>query len=881
MRNALLLLSVVLSLTLPESQAQSLNYNIRVNQAGFLPNTVKYAAIINSTADSFEIKTSTLSATVYKGALTTQKYYASSGENVKIADFSFLQTPGNYVVVVSDLGKSVTFAIKQDVFISVSKAAIKALYYNRASMPLLSAYAGAWARAAGHPDTAVVVHASAASVERPAGTIISTPGGWYDAGDYNKYVVNSGISVFCLLSAYESYPEYFDTLELNIPESGNGIPDILDEALYNVKWMMTMQDTNDGGVYHKTTAASFESQIMPAACTSTRYVAAKGTAAALDFAAIMAMTSRIYKDYLPVLSAQALEQALDAWQWAKNNPNVPFTNPPAMDGYPHIGTGEYGDENFDDEFFWCASELYITTKDNQYYNEIHIDSMTFDVPGWGSVHTLGLMSLITNRNSLTSVADTALAKSKLVELVKDDKSKTINAPYKIPCEFFSWGGNSGFACTGMLLMQAYGLTGDAAYYNAALSALDYLMGKNATQYCFITGTGTKRPMHIHHRISTADAVTEPVPGFLAGGPATTKLDDCGSSSYPSLLPARAYLDQTCSYSTNEVAINWNCPLVYLLGALQSEYLNKFTGGLPEYFSISSNKIIFPFKSGYEYPLTIEGNGNWELEVSEDWIGLSISSGTGNAELNATNISDNDASEDRYGAIYVYLDGYLTDSIQVTQNGKKTSFRIEFEDYRDMSGLQTETTSDAGGGQNLGYVDVGDWATYDLGVSNPGVYLVTIRHAGMAGDFNVYLDTAFLQQVTLPATSDWQDWTSNTVQMPLKAGQYVMKIVFNKIGVNLNWMQYDWYAELKVDQDISTNDISIYPIPADQMLYVKMKGDENISGIQLISMDGKVLINNIIFRKKLEIIDISTIDEGIYILFIQCGDKTYKQKVLIR
>ena len=134
---------------------------------------------------------------------------------------------------------------------------------------------------------------------RPAGTIISTPYGWYDAGDYNKYIVNSGISTFTLLSAYETYPSYFDTLELNIPESGNGIPDILDEALWNIRWMMTMQDTTDGGVYNKTTEASFSSFVMPAQVTTTRYVAAKGTAATLDFAAIMAMTARIYKNYLP------------------------------------------------------------------------------------------------------------------------------------------------------------------------------------------------------------------------------------------------------------------------------------------------------------------------------------------------------------------------------------------------------------------------------------------------------------------------------------------------------------------------------------------------------------------------------------------------------
>lgn len=120
----------------------------------------------------------------------------------------------------------------------------------------------------------VYIHPSAQTDKRPAGSIISSPGGWYDAGDYNKYIVNSGISTYTLLGAYEHNPEYFDTLKLNIPESNNKIPDILDEALYNIKWMLTMQDA-DGGVYHKLTNPNFDGFIMPDEADQKRYVVEK------------------------------------------------------------------------------------------------------------------------------------------------------------------------------------------------------------------------------------------------------------------------------------------------------------------------------------------------------------------------------------------------------------------------------------------------------------------------------------------------------------------------------------------------------------------------------------------------------------------------------
>ncbi len=859
---------------------QNTNYDIRLNQIGFLPNSKKVAAIVNSQADSFKVATSNLSSIVFEGELLPASYYASSDENISIADFTLMTTPGDYVILVADKGKSVPFSVRDDIFTNLSKASLKYFYFNRASTPILNEYAGVYAREAGHPDTAVVVLPSAASPNRPAGTILSTPGGWYDAGDYNKYVVNSGISTFTLLSAYESYPEYYDSLDLNIPESANLIPDILDEALWNIKWMMTMQDTNDGGVYNKTTEASFSSWSMPDQVNSTRYVCAKGTAATLDFAAIMSMTARIYKKYDPILAEQALNQAIKAWNWAKENPDVEFNNPSASGGYPGVSTGGYGDNNFADEFSWCAAELYITTKNNIYYNEINLDQ-AYDMPGWPIVQTLGLLSLLNNKDSLTAIADTQLAINKLIDLTENHEGSIITSPYRIPGDFFYWGGNNAYANWGMLFMQAYRQTQNASFFNAAVSSLDYLLGKNAISYSFVTGMGTKYPMKPHHRISIADGVLEPVPGMLVGGPNLSDHSDCGEAAYLSSLPAKSYLDEECSYSTNEVAINWNAPLAFLIGAIQGEYLNTFKDSMPAYLSISARNISLPANSGFEYSLVLEGNTGWTLLPSEEWIEVSADSGLGSAIVMVSSLSDNNSESDRFGKILIQNLGQIVDSINITQTGKKKNFRLEAEDYVDMLGLQTESTSDVGNGLNLGFVDAGDWASYNIDISFTGSYDVTFRHAGWAGDIDVIVNDTLLKNVTYNETADWQIWESYTTQLNFYEGEHIFKLKFNSPGTNLNWIEFNWIGDITpVQQQFSDHTIRIFPIPTGDYLQIELDTKLEAVDIQLYSFDGKVILHKTCHDITNELIDVQNINNGMYLLKIITDSGIYTKIIII-
>ncbi len=551
---------------------------IRMNQVGFFTRMPKVAVVVNGsgTADEFYIINQATSDTVYTGVCTPAIKWVYSDEMVSLASFGPVSIPGRYLLVVPGVGASKPFVVDSHPFGTLAKAAMKSYYYQRASIPLEAKYAGKWARAEGHPDTAVVIHASAAGPVRKTGDRISAPRGWYDAGDYNKYIVNSGITTYTILAAYEDYPDYCRTMELNIPETGNGIPDILNEALWNVRWMLSMQDPADGGVYAKLTNANFEGFIMPAESLTPRYVVMKTAGSSLDFAAVMAQTSRIMRKFdsvLPGFADTCLQASLRAWKWARENPKAIY-NPRKINaaGPPEIRTGNYGDNILSDEFAWAAAELTATTRADSFLavaNPLLIPGES--VPGWPHVRTLALYTLARFRDELSGSVDTDRVISEIKAIADTLLRSMDTSAYAVPMGYrpvdFNWGSNANAANQAMVLSIAYRLTGDRRYLNADLANIDYLLGRNATTYSFVTGFGSRTPMHIHHRISGADGIDEPVPGFLVGGPNPNKQDR--ATTYPSYLPARGYSDDLEAYASNEICINWNAPLVYILVAMEA------------------------------------------------------------------------------------------------------------------------------------------------------------------------------------------------------------------------------------------------------------------------------------------------------------------------
>lgn len=563
---------------------------IRVNQVGYFPNAEKTAVIeADGWSKEYTIRNFKSGRKIWKGKAVRIATSPWSGKERAIIDFSKLTYPGTYILTNGKYNQLIH--ISDTAYSDLAKASIKAFYLQRSGEVIPKEYAGQWSRPSGHPDTLVYVHPSAASASRPAGTMISSPGGWYDAGDYNKYIVNSGYSVGLMLCAYEMNEAYFKTLELNIPESRNNVPDFLDEIMVNLKWMQTMQDPEDGGVYHKLTTPNFEGFIMPNDCKQPRYVVQKTTAAALDFAATMAKASRIYGEFAQYkdFAEEARKQARLAFDWAVAHPDIYYRqNEMNAKFEPKVNTGAYDDHSVNDEFLWAAVEILLTEVTNsnfdiQRYLDVAMDKMQdarFSLPTWGNVGSLAIYSYVGAvekyggmlkygdvydfaKNSIIGYADKAL------EAVPTSCYNTPGG--NSPRDFF-WGCNSeSFAGQGIALLYAYRLTGDKKYFTGAIKNADYLLGRNATGYCYVTGFGNFSPKNPHHRLSAADNVADPLPGFLVGGSNPGQQDKNDMKEvYTSNRPDESYLDAVGSYASNEIAINWNASLASLICWIEAE-----------------------------------------------------------------------------------------------------------------------------------------------------------------------------------------------------------------------------------------------------------------------------------------------------------------------
>ena len=551
---------------------------IRRNQVGYAPNQ-ETVIVVDGINPAGKLRVTTPTGKVLKPKVKRKALSPWSGKVRYIVDLGPQATTGNYHVAMGH--DQCDIKVTERPYHDIATASLRLFYLIRAGVPINMG--GDYNRPAGHLDTHVLIHPSAASPLRPAGTVISSPYGWYDAGDYNKYVVNSAFSIGLMFAAYEQMPAYFSHLDTNIPESRNQTPDLLDEIMFNLKWFLTMQDPYDGGVYHKLTTPNFEGFVLPTACKQPRYVVAKSVTATLDFAAVMADAARLYEPYqsdYPGFSAQAAAMAERAYEWAKANPTAFYRQRLLKD--PAVSTGEYGDGHAGDEFFWAATALYRLTGKQQYLDDARQQQpQHFTTPSWGGVASLGAFEWLAMSEQETATHHAA-QKSELTALrnamkqqlldycetaVKDADKSCFNSPYGNKASDFGWGCLAEHCCCqGLALLYADHLLGTPTYRLYAQQNADYLLGRNATGYCYVTGFGDRSPMFPHHRPSAADNIKAPFPGMLVGGPNPAQQDkaDIHNTSYPSDYPDESYLDVTDSYASNEIAINWNASLVAFL-----------------------------------------------------------------------------------------------------------------------------------------------------------------------------------------------------------------------------------------------------------------------------------------------------------------------------
>lgn len=527
---------------------------IYVNQAGYAPESVKRATIAGDKKYSLY----TEDGRKVLSAECELSFDENSDSEAAVIDFSGIKEEGSYYFVDGEGNRSATFVIKKDHYAEVLKASVKMFYFQRCGMDLLEKYAGVYARKACHCGGGYLLGAKTKRRKML--------GGWHDAGDYGRYVTAGAVALGHILYGYEMFPKSLE-LFLNIPESGGKLPDILAECKYELDWMLDMQD-EDGGVHHKCTSANFCGFVMPKDDDLDMVITPVSSLATADFAAIMALASRIYKEFDEDYSNKLSEVARKAWNWLLENPGFLFENP------SEITTGTYEDMCDADERLWAATEIFRLDKD-QTAKKVIGNVMELRIGlhclGWADVGGFGTLAVINGGSELFGedlykrMTLKWLDEANRLRKVSDSNAFGITLR---PWEF-TWGSNMVVLTNAMILCVAHHLTGDDSYLEAAESQLDYIFGRNAMDISYVTGIGERAYKHPHLRPTEADGIDDPISGFVSGGPNYRPCDEAANADNMSDKPAmKRYVDDMRSYSTNEITIYWNSPLVFVLGYLE-------------------------------------------------------------------------------------------------------------------------------------------------------------------------------------------------------------------------------------------------------------------------------------------------------------------------
>jgi len=541
---------------------------IRLDQVGYLNNAPKVASVSSSAAaGEFTVRAAKDESVAFRGKLGPEFHDADSGDSLRSADFSGLTQSGEYYLEAPGIGRSWTFSIGPAVYARAWYLAMRSYYGQRCGIAVdLGPEFPGYKHAACHLEGAY--HASSGKT----GAHVSKAG-WHDAGDYGRYVVNSGISTATLLWTWEMFSARVRDVRLNIPESGNGTPDILNEIRWNLEWMLTMQDA-DGGVWHKQTSEKFCPFIMPEQDKLISYVVGTGAApfksscATADFAAVMAIAGRAYKPFDADFAAKCLRSAEKSWEWLDQYPNVTFRNPAGVE------TGGYGDGDCGDERLWAAAELARTTRTERYekYFLDHYASYMKSIrpvapQSWNNVGNMALWTYVLagggNAAAGEAIRDASIRAADAVA----GRSQSNGYRISLTSSDYIWGSNGELGNYAMQLLVANALKANPKYVDAALDDLHYLLGRNTFSLSFVTRVGDNPVRHPHHRPSGADNLPEPWPGLLSGGPNRGRQDAAMQKLPANLPPAKMYLDDQDAYSANEIAINWNAPLVFLLAGV--------------------------------------------------------------------------------------------------------------------------------------------------------------------------------------------------------------------------------------------------------------------------------------------------------------------------
>jgi endoglucanase len=559
--------------------------NVRVNQVGYLPKQKKIAAVVSAASAPLDWKLLDAGGKeVAAGKTVPHGADKASGDSVHIVDFSDFKGTGDGFVLQIGEDKSDPFGVSNEIYATMKIDAFKYFYHNRSGIEIKMPYAGQeqWTRAAGHPKDVAKCGAGTG-----CDYSLDVTGGWYDAGDHGKYVVNGGISVWTMMNQYERAKHlkgdlvtFGDKKDL-IPESGNKVPDLLDEARWQMEFMLKMQVPDDkpnaGMVHHKMHDLKWTALgLSPADDTQPRVLRPVSTAATLNLAATAAQAARIWKPIDAAFAKKCLVAAEKAWAAAKKNPAVYAVQADT------VGGGPYDDANVTDEFYWAAAELFITTGNAAYQKELTdspLDKKLSETAGgdssgtatamtWQRVDALGKISLAVVPSKLnaaeyrTQIQNVADAFHAIIE------KEGYRHPMRVDTDGgYPWGSNSFVINNALVFALAHDFTKDQKYMDGVVLSLDYILGRNAMAKSYVTGYGERPLENPHHRFWARQAVPTfppPPPGALSGGPNSGLQDPYAKAAgLAGCAPQKCFVDHIEAWSTNEITINWNAPLLWV------------------------------------------------------------------------------------------------------------------------------------------------------------------------------------------------------------------------------------------------------------------------------------------------------------------------------
>jgi endoglucanase len=573
---------------------------VLLNQIGLLPSGPKRAIVPSeSTTPILWRLDDSNDRTVFQGYTRVHGSDPASGQKVHVIDFSNFEGTGEGFRLLVGPVASRRFRIAGGLYDRLPFDALAYFYHNRSGVPIEARFAGErWARPAGHPSDRVTCFSGQDQngVRWPGcDYTLDATGGWYDAGDHGKYVVNGGIALWTLLNAYERQralgrPELFRDGSAAIPEAGNGVPDILDEARWQMEFLLAMQVPQgsrlhvpvgvkragpqfvfatidaSGMAHHKLADETWTGlPLAPHEDDRRRFLYPPSTAATLNLAATAAQCARIWRGIDDAFAERCLTAAERAFAAAERNPEVW-----ALSNF--TGSGGYGDSDVSDENYWAAAELFATTGRAEYEAVLrrmpYFTAAEASEPGWPQVAALGTISLALVPNRLND-ADRARLRRQLVAAADRWVEETGREGYRIPFSVpgYAWGSNSNILNRAMILGLAYDFTGDRHYRDSVIDSMDYLLGRNPLDQSYVSGYGVRPMLHPHHRFwaNTADGrYPPPPPGALSGGPNNRSMsDDVARPMRGTCAPMTCWRDDIRAFSLNEVAVNWNAPLVWV------------------------------------------------------------------------------------------------------------------------------------------------------------------------------------------------------------------------------------------------------------------------------------------------------------------------------